>query len=130
MDLQLAQTHTAQRRMSSGHGIVGYRRVLTGSENCALCAIASTQRYHRGSLMPIHDHCDCLVAPIYGEHDPGRVINEGLMSSVRASIDEHYGQAGWERPSKPMRDIRVRTHGEYGPTLTWERQNFRGPSDI
>lgn len=43
--------------------VTAYRRVLTGN-SCELCQIASTQRYWVGNLMPIHQRCDCGVAPI------------------------------------------------------------------
>jgi len=57
--------------------IQGYRRTLTGA-SCTLCRVASTQRYTRGDLMPIHSHCDCGIAPIIGATDPGRLLNEQL----------------------------------------------------
>jgi hypothetical protein len=56
-DLQLAKTHAARAVMSDDHRVVGYRRVLTGIKTCGLCVVASTQRYHRGDLMPIHPGC-------------------------------------------------------------------------
>lgn len=71
----VAMGHTDKR-------VVGYRRVLTGS-SCTLCATASTQRYHRGQLHPIHSHCDCGVAEIYGHSDPGHVINSNLLAQLK-----------------------------------------------
>lgn len=56
-DLQLAKTYAARAVMSGDERVVGYRRVLTGRTSCALCLLASTQRYHRGDLMPIHPGC-------------------------------------------------------------------------
>lgn len=52
-NLQLAKTKTVAAQGTAPF----YRRVLTGSENCALCVIASTQRYRRGKLAPIHPGC-------------------------------------------------------------------------
>lgn len=78
-DLELAQTHTV-RESGEALGVVGYRRVLTGAENCGLCVIASTQRYHRRELMPIHPGCDCAVAPILGDRDPGQIVNTGVLT--------------------------------------------------
>lgn len=54
--LQMAKVRQADTSLQSG-GVTSYKRVLSGSENCALCVIASTQRYHVGNLMPIHPGC-------------------------------------------------------------------------
>jgi hypothetical protein len=130
-DLQLAQTHTARGRMS-GSGVAGYRRVLTGAENCALCALASTQRYHKADLMPIHPGCDCTVAPIFGDRDPGQVINPDLLDSTMKKLDElgvksHYGTDGRYRDAT---EVVIREHGEYGPTLSWRNQGFTSQADL
>lgn len=93
-DLQLAQTHTTRTALSvaeqhAGIGrIVGYRRVLTGRANCAMCILASTQRYHVRNLMPIHPGCDCAVAPIVGDQDPGQVINSVMLTEGAEAIGE------------------------------------------
>lgn len=79
-DLQLATTRTAQATLSTRRNVVGYRRVLTGAENCGLCVVASTQRYHKADLLPIHPRCDCVVAPIIGDEDPGQVINSAMLT--------------------------------------------------
>lgn len=128
-DMQMASVHTCHRRLSADERIVGYRRVLAPGENCALCAIASTQRYRRGELMPIHSGCRCDVAPIYGTHDPGQVIAGEQYEALTGAIDEHFGEAGWDS-NRPSRYIRVQMHGEHGPVLTWRDQRFTGPSDI
>ena len=80
-DIALAQRDVMSRAVG-GTRIVGYRRTLTG-DSCPLCRIASTQRYTRSSLMPLHGHCDCGVAPIIGEHDPGEVINKPLLAELK-----------------------------------------------
>lgn len=83
-DVMLTQRATVARLGESDKRVVGYRRTLTG-ESCILCATASTQRYTRGSLAPIHTHCDCGWAEIYGDSDPGRVINDQLLTQLRES---------------------------------------------
>lgn len=55
-DHQLAKTTQARQSMS-GSGFEFMRRTLTGRENCALCVIASTQRYRVQDLQPIHPGC-------------------------------------------------------------------------
>lgn len=64
--------------------VVGYRRVLTG-KSCAFCATASTQRYKSARLLPLHPHCDCDVAEIFGTEDPGHVINRDLLDELKAA---------------------------------------------
>lgn len=109
-DMQLAKTHTSKNLFERNDKVVGYRRVLSGGDSCALCMIASTQRYHAGELMPIHPGCSCDVEPIYGHKDPGRVID----------------------PDRPEGDIQVvvHEHGEMGPLLAVQGQAFTGPGDI
>lgn len=114
-DLQLTKTHTAARRQRGDDRVVGYRRILAGGENCSLCALASTQRYHVGDLMPIHSNCNCDIGEIRGQEDPGQVINPDLLSSLKEQATDK---------------VSVREHGEIGPILTWASQHFTGPNDI
>ncbi|MCU1660882.1 MAG: hypothetical protein JWR58_947 [Pseudonocardia sp.] len=79
-DLQLAKTHTARQVMKSSGRVFGYRRVLTGAKNCALCLIASTQRYRKQELLPIHPACDCGISPVFSSSDPGQVIDTGQVA--------------------------------------------------
>lgn len=98
IDMQLARTHTVAKstRISS------YRRTLSGLENCELCATASTHRYYRGDLMPIHGRCDCGVMPVFaGDPEP-----------------------------EPLSGVEIHNHGELGPVLTVPGQHFTGPDDI
>lgn len=114
-DVQLGQRRVAQQWAESGR-VVGYRRTLTG-RSCVLCALASTQRYTRGDLAPIHDRCDCGVAPIRGDVDPGRVVNRDLLRRVKEA-DREGGR------------FEVHQHGELGPVLTREGDRFTGPEDL
>lgn len=109
-DLQLARTRTAQRVLSRDRRVIGYRRTLTGSENCPLCELASRNVYRRGDLMPIHARCDCSQAPVYGNADPGADL------------------AAPERPQGI--EVAVHEHGEIGPVLTVAGEHFTGPSDL
>lgn len=131
MDMQLTHTRTAHKRMRGG-GVVGYRRALTGRENCALCTLASSQRYHRGDLMPIHPGCDCTVLPIYGTHDPGQVIGPEAYEKAMRALDAQgaLSHGGTQGRLRDATDLMVRDHGEFGPTLTWRGQKFTGPDDL
>lgn len=142
-DMQLSMRQQASYTMRAS-GREFYRRVLTGGRNCALCAIASTQRYHTADLMPIHPGCSCGVASI-GTEDPGQVINQGLLDTLHDSISTEIGG----RSDRGARDLGIgktdakgnaisdytdlivtNIHGEYGPTLGWRGDHFTGPGDI
>lgn len=85
-DLQLAQTHSARDWMSESEWVVGYRRVLTGAHSCDLCTLASQRTYRTSELMPIHEHCDCGIEPLWG-HEP--VASVG--TTVRVENDPELG---------------------------------------
>lgn len=138
-DLQLAQRAQARRSMRSAPRVEAFRRTLTGGENCALCVIASTQRYWKGDLLPIHPGCDCGVEPLGRSEHRDQVINRSLLESTHDQIASRLEQgsdraARWLDGSNPRSDyldlIVTRDHGEYGPTLAWRGQHFTGPGDI
>jgi hypothetical protein len=161
-DLQLAKTHSSRIALA-GRGderIVGYRRVLTGAENCAMCVLASTQRYHVEDLLPIHPACDCAVAPIVGRQDPGQVINSvtvtdgaqavrstssgvnvfngdnlvnlgDLLDPLHEEIDKRFGIS--DRGGRRIdyrKLLTVHEHGEIGPVLTVKGQKFTSAADL
>lgn len=135
-DLQLAHTHQARASMSGGGGS-GFKRTLSGKEDCALCMIASTQRYHVGDLLPIHPGCDCGVEPIGPGEPAGQVIDPDLLEKTHNWVGEQTGRAdagGRDAGLGTGRDytklLATREHGEYGPTLTWGRQHFDGPGVV
>lgn len=131
-DLQLALTNSAQFVTSQSNEVTGYRRVLSGDASCALCVIASTQRYHDGDLMPIHDRCSCTVEPIVGDTTADEhhgIIDEGTLNAVRDDIQARLGT-----DSSDAADLKhlviVHDHGEIGPVLAVRGQTFTGPDDI
>jgi hypothetical protein len=131
-DTQLAHVRSAVRyfkERGDRDNIVGYRRVPRGGRSCALCLLASTQRYHRGDLMPIHDHCHCVTEPIYGDRDPGQVIEPVQLKAVHAQIEAATGSS--DLSGGNYRDaVIVHHHGEIGPVLTYREHSFTGPSDL
>lgn len=129
MDMQMAKVRQADRSMSAG-GVSSFRRVLTGQENCAMCMIASTQRYHVGTLLPIHPGCDCGVEPLADGGDE-QVIDPDLLDQVHAAVEARTGAAdrGGRAPDY-RKMVAVREHGEYGPTLTWAEDKFTSSAEI
>lgn len=153
-DLQLAKTHTARQVMAADGRIVGYRRVLTGAENCGLCVVASSLRYHVKDLMPIHPGCDCACSPVMGKRDPGLTINtaqvaEGaeavgetrggvkvykpgdlldlgdLLEPVHAAIEDRFGTSFRDAREIDYRKvITVHRHSEIGPVLSVTGHRF------
>jgi hypothetical protein len=70
--VQSAVMHELAPRLES---IVGFRRVTNGEE-CAFCDEASEQEYSTFDLAPLHPGCNCSVAPIFEDADPGEALNE------------------------------------------------------
>lgn len=137
-DVQLAKTHTSREVLSADERVVGYRRVLEGTYSCGLCVLASTQRYRKQNLMPIHPACDCGVIPIIGDHDPGQTINDQALVDVHTAIKERFGQSsasgrGVEIGDDPVdyKDLLItHEHGEIGPVLARRGDHFDGPSEV
>lgn len=163
-DLQLAKTHAGRQALQAAAAnderIVGYRRVLTGAENCGLCVLAATQRYHLADLLPIHPACDCAVAPILGDADPGQTINsvtvtEGaaavatnrrgvkifsgddlvdlgdLLEPLHEEIQARFGTSDRGGRTLDYRKLlTVHQHGELGPVLAIAKHKFTGPADL
>ncbi|MCS5487381.1 hypothetical protein NY588_09605 [Curtobacterium flaccumfaciens pv. beticola] len=142
-ELQQAKNRQAQRALEQS-GFYGYRRVLSGLENCALCAIASTQRYSKSELMPIHPGCDCGVQPVREADGPATILDPYLLERTHSLIDQKLGgtdrgarDLGLDKRSsagKPLSDftdlIVVNEHGELGPTLGWRSDKFTSAADI
>lgn len=147
-DLQLASRQAGLQVRQGNVNIVGYRRVLSGARNCALCVIASTQRYTVNDLMPIHPGCKCAEEPIFGSVDPGQIIDKQLLEETHLFIaneleiesDRDARDAGLSKiinsPSEGQKladytDLIVtREHGEYGPTLSFRDQQFTRSAQV
>lgn len=144
-DMQMSKVRQSKRSLESA-GVTAYMRVLTGKENCALCVIASTQRYHVADLSPIHGGCDCSVDVLPPRFDPGeQVFNPELLELTHAAIDHQLGRESdrgardlgigkTDSQGRPVSDftelIVTRVHGEHGPVLTWREDHFTSKADI
>jgi hypothetical protein len=132
-DLERLSDFTSVEKYANEHSIIGYRRVLVGAKNCALCVVASTQRYRRGHLKPIHPHCDCKVSPVLSfESDGGSQVLDGdLLDQLHADIEKKFGSSDRSGRGIDYRKIMVEhTHGEIGPYLSYRGQHFTGPSGL
>lgn len=130
-EIELARRGAGFSARAGNSNIVGYLRVLSGSENCALCYVASTQRYRVSDLLPIHPGCDCGEEPIYGNSDPGQVIDEQLLTDTHEAIEQRFGSFDYgARAIDYRKAIVVREHGELGPVLSVKGQKFTGPDNL
>lgn len=129
-DLQMAKV--SQARESLRHsGRKFYRRVLTGSENCAMCMIASTQRYRVEDLLPIHPGCDCDVDVIPPGMDLDHVIDPGTLEETHQQVKAFTGISDRGGRAPDYRELIVsHQHGEVGPVLGWRGQNFTSKPDL
>lgn len=137
---QLAKTHSARGAMSRS-GFTKFQRTLTGRENCAMCVLASTQRYHKEDLLPMHPGCDCGVKPFESDMDV-QIINADLLEETHSTINSKLGLDPDDRDARFLgigkeqgiseytELIVTREHGEMGPMLTWRTDKFTGSKEI
>jgi hypothetical protein len=144
-DMQLVKTKQSDRSLSAG-GFTYYRRTLTGTEDCALCVIASTQRYRVGNLLPIHPGCNCGVDKVDSAWDPGQILDPTLLQDTHGKISRELGTSdsgardlGVGKTVQYQDSLRnadftelivTRQNGEYGPALVWRSDRFTGPSAL
>lgn len=127
-DVQLAKTHTVKATVdqtpvtSRPHW---FKRILEGPESCALCVVASTQRYQADKLLPIHPGCDCSVEPQWGPFPKDLTIEPDVLQNAHDAIQQTFGisDSGARRPDY-RKLILVESHGELGPVLTVKAHMF------
>lgn len=123
-DLQMAKVRQANASLAHA-GRKYYRRVPKGAHTCAMCLIASTQRYNGKRLMPIHPGCDCGVDVIPPGMDLDLVIDESLLEATHQKVHEVTGVMDRGGRAPDYRKLLItREHGELGPVLTWRGQKF------
>jgi len=86
-DMALAHRQSVRASTSADRRITGYRRqVNPGSgETCGLCIAASTRRYSKQELNPLHPMCRCTVVPILSTDPIGDgVIDDEALAAVYA----------------------------------------------
>lgn len=123
-NLQLSHTHSA-RYLLGAKRTTGYQRVPRGSKSCALCLLASTQRYHSDTLMPIHPGCHCAVLPFDGPAY-GHVIDPDKRDAVYDALEAQTGSRALTSEQYKQHVV-VHNHGEIGPVLYRSDSYFTGP---
>lgn len=131
-DLERVSDLTQIESFANEHRVVGFRRVLVGAVNCALCIVASTQRYHRKNLKPIHPHCDCKVRPVLSfESDGDQILDQDLLDQIHKDIQDKFGISDRSARAIDYRKVMVEhQHGEIGPYLSYRGQHFTGPGEV
>lgn len=136
LDLQAtyaAASREAMEQLPSDAAPQFWRRQLVGSENCALCVLASTQRYHIATLNPIHPACDCRVQPLWGHQDPGQVIAPDLLEKAHAAVEQLTGatdRGGREPDYRKIVLEMTQEHGELGSMLARPLDHFTTEGDL
>jgi hypothetical protein len=124
MDVALGAREQSRATLAANQNTVsGFRRILrpelskTGS--CGLCIVASDQIYNSFDLLPIHNGCNCEVAPVVGDLDVGDQLNREDLTRL---YDAAQGTS-----AKGLLNVRatVHEHSEYGPILTDVRSSNR-----
>ena len=123
-EVQLAKRQAGLFVRNGNKNIVGYLRTLSGFENCALCYVASTQRYTKGDLLPIHPGCDCGETPIFGDTDVGRVIDEDRLNATHQAVSDRFGKFDAGGKEIDYTKITIHDHSELGPYLSVKGQKF------
>lgn len=128
MDVALAERDELEQMWAASPEVIGHRRIIhperSVSGTCGLCVAAATRFYTHDELLPLHDRCKCTDAPIVKGNDPGLRLN-------KADLEEIYAEAG-STGAADLKRIRVtvKEHGELGPILVREGQNFRDVNEV
>lgn len=124
-------THALAMKKLPKDKVVGYRRVIhpelsSTGQSCGLCIVASTMRYTRGDLLPIHSMCNCETIEIFmsngQEIDPGDQINKEdlrVFYEEASKTEGGYTTHGWDLKRSRYSVVE---HPEYGPILVGEKK--------
>lgn len=104
--------------------VTRYRRVIRSEKTCGLCVAASDRIYRRSDLLPIHSRCRCAVIAVTANTDPGSQLNNDTLTELYAA------GGGTDRASLKKVRVEVVQHGELGPQLRVQGQQFRGPDQV
>jgi hypothetical protein len=91
-DLALAQRESMRELAGALDPVIGYRRIVGGSE-CEFCTLISDRLYHDDDLMPVHPNCNCGVLPVLRLEDgtiddPGGDLDGEMSVTSEAEFEE------------------------------------------
>lgn len=116
MDAALVNRDAQIARFRRHEKVIGFRRILhpelaDSKLSCGLCVAAATRKYSVDELLPLHQGCNCTVAPITRSNDPGLDLNQKDLDRIYA--------AGGGTDKQNLSKVRVATveNGELGPLL-------------
>lgn len=113
---RLAEQQTLSKVRAKDKRVIGYRRVihpeLSKGGVCGLCVAASDRKYNIEDLKPIHHRCNCGVAPITRNADPGHALNQD-------GLEQLYSDAGGTTAGQDLKKLRydLVDHDELGTML-------------
>jgi len=124
-NMMLAQRLAEMEALNQAHDldqtITGYRRVvhpeLSRGGACGMCIVASDRKYYITDLKPIHARCNCTVAAITTDFDPGEQANSVDLSRFYEEAGSNYSQY-----LKKTR-YQVDQHGEFAAVLVPQKRN-------
>lgn len=128
-DVMTAQRDEAQAIFDAFTVVLSWRRVIhpekaKSKASCGLCIVAATQVYRTRDLLPLHGGCNCDVAPITKDSDPGKALND-------LDLQELYSAAGGtEGELLKFVRVQVKENGELGPVLIKVGDHFRTPEEV
>jgi hypothetical protein len=124
-DMSLAHRQSVHASTSADRRITGYRRQINpgGGETCGLCIAASTRRYSKQELNPLHPMCRCTVVPIMSTDPFGDgVIDEDALAAVYARAEstqpEDLARLRFSLDEIPDTEVR-RAIAELEPRIAW-----------
>lgn len=140
-DMQLSHRNGIHANASADRRVVGYKRQINpapGGQTCGFCVAASTARYSKQALLPLHPMCRCSVIPIFstdpvpasGPFDRDRLdevyaragsTSRAELGKVRFNFDDL--PVGIDSDAIAALEPRVAMHPELGPYLTGGRHD-------
>ncbi len=105
-DTDLALTHRAVTDvvLLPRPEVIGSRRILT-PPSCGVCVADADRLYPKGKrTVRLHARCDCTIASVTADDDPGPRMNAGRSSGGISAVDHD--------------------HDELGPVITDSRYHF------
>jgi hypothetical protein len=125
---EAANVMAAAARNTRARKVTAFRRVihpeLSKTGTCGLCLVASQRVYRVGDLLPLHGpSCNCDTLPIVKGDDPGFRLNEDDLKSIYAAAGSTFAD------DLLNTRITINEHGELGPVLVKQGDNFRTAED-